>query len=135
MTSPSSPFELVVGTVELTVPRDALLTLRDAADLPRLNGYFDAKRLYRAVRARRLRASQPFGKGFYTTPDWINDWIESSCPRHPDDAPHDASGPPIASGLPASGGRRGVVAGRSSTQEKSTALLSALTRARKLSGN
>ena len=89
---PPGPFELVVGNVDLTIPHDMLLSLDEAADLPRLAGRFKSRDLRRYAsptrKRNRLPAIQP-GREYLTTPAWIDDWIDGmkgGTPA-PDDAP------------------------------------------------
>ena len=56
---PEGPFQLVVGTVPLTVPYDVLLPLEDAVDLPRLGGLFTLRDLRRYANPKRTRNRLP----------------------------------------------------------------------------
>ena len=96
------PFEVVVGTVDLTVPHNVLLSLDEAADLPRLAGRFSTRDLRRYASPKRKRNRLPAvkpGREYLTTPTWIDDWIEGMVSGTPPAA--DAAPPARATGVPA----------------------------------
>ena len=60
---------------EAGLPAKAMYTVREVS----LATGVPASTLYDEVRAHRLRALRPNGRGKLLRPEWVDDWIEKSC--------------------------------------------------------